>query len=70
MPASKQTLDDGGQATGVPTPLPSRQVVLVVQPSPTSQTVPFAFSGVEQMPVAGLYVPALWDGLIGKQYVS
>jgi len=43
-----------------PVQAPARQVSVWVQALPSSQVLPFAFSGLEQVPVAGLHVPASW----------
>src|SRR5215813_6622883 len=49
------------QTTGfAPTQAPASQVSVWVQASPSVQTVPFGFSGLEQMPLAGSQTPALW----------
>src|SRR5206468_2387339 len=39
---------------------PAWQVSVCVQASPSLQPLPFAFSGFEQVPLAGLHVPATW----------
>jgi hypothetical protein len=39
---------------------PPWQVSASVQPLPSLQDVPFAATGFEQTPVAGLHVPAVW----------
>src|SRR5436190_548353 len=49
------------QTTGfVPTQAPALQESLWVQASPSVQAVPFALSGLEQMPLAGSQTPATW----------
>src|SRR4029077_21094391 len=49
------------QTTGfAPTQAPASQVSLWVQASPSVQAVPFGFSGLEQVPLAGSQVPATW----------
>ena len=49
------------QATGVaPLQAPAWQLSLCVQALPSLQAAPSAFSGLEQVPVAGLQVPARW----------
>jgi hypothetical protein len=49
------------QTTGLsPTQIPVWHVSLCVQRLLSLQVVPFGFSGFEQMPVAGLHVPATW----------
>jgi hypothetical protein len=45
-PSPQQVLPDGQQ--------------LPLQHAPPLHAVPFAFSGFEQVPVAGLHVPAVW----------
>ena len=60
MPASwhwSEALHTTGLA---PVQAPARQVSVWVQALPSSQVLPFAFSGLEQVPVAGLHVPASW----------
>ena len=44
----------------VPVQVPFWHVSLCVQAFPSLHTVPFAFTGLEQTPVAGLQVPASW----------
>src|SRR5437016_6192237 len=49
------------QVTGLlPTQLPLWQVSVCVQALPSLHGVPFVAVGVEQLPVAGLHVPATW----------
>src|SRR2546428_7222534 len=49
------------QVTGLlPTQLPLWQVSVCVQTLPSLHGVPFVAVGVEQLPVAGLHVPATW----------
>src|SRR5437660_11305968 len=49
------------QVTGLlPTQLPLWQVSVCVQALPSLHGVPFVAVGVEQVPVAGLHVPATW----------
>src|SRR5262245_9892048 len=49
------------QTTGVaPTQSPASQVSVWVQASPSVQALPLAFSGLEQMPLAGSQTPASW----------
>src|SRR3989441_129540 len=49
------------QVTGLlPTQLPLGQVSVCVQSLPSLQGVPLVAVGVEQLPVAGLHVPATW----------
>src|SRR2546425_1230076 len=49
------------QVTGLlPTQLPLWQESLCVQALASLQVVPFVAVGVEQLPVAGLHVPATW----------
>src|SRR5437762_3302039 len=43
-----------------PTQAPAAQVSVCVQASPSSQDVPSSCAGSEQVPVAGLHVPAAW----------
>src|SRR5438093_1071062 len=43
-----------------PTQAPAAQVSVCVQASPSSQGVPSSCAGSEQVPVAGLHVPAAW----------
>src|SRR5262249_36661352 len=43
-----------------PVQVPARQVSLCVQALPSSQVLPFGFSGLEHVPVAGVQVPAAW----------
>ncbi len=46
------------QTTGLlPVQVPPWQVSVCVQALPSSQLEPFAFAGLEQIPVAGLHVP-------------
>src|SRR2546428_253109 len=50
------------QVTGLlPTQLPLWQVSVCVQALPSVHGVPFVAVGVEQLPVAGLHVPATWN---------
>jgi hypothetical protein len=46
--------------TGVPEQAPAWHVSASVQPLPSVQLAPFGFAGLEQTPVAGAHVPALW----------
>jgi hypothetical protein len=46
------------QTTAAPVQVPDWQVSAVVQALPSLQSVPLGAVGVEQMPVAGLHVPA------------
>src|SRR5262245_35809472 len=39
---------------------PASQVSVCVHPSPSEHALPFAFSGLEQMPLAGSQTPASW----------
>src|SRR2546428_8415862 len=49
------------QTTGfAPTQAPAWQVSVWVQASPSVQALPFALSGLEQVPLAGSQVPAAW----------
>src|SRR5437016_13951613 len=49
------------QVTGLlPTQLPLWQVSVCVQALPSLHGVPLVAVGVEQLPVAGLHVPATW----------
>jgi hypothetical protein len=49
------------QETGfVPVQTPASQVSVCVQPLPSSQAAPFDLAGLEQVPVAGSQVPAMW----------
>ena len=49
------------QVTGFePVQVPVWQVSVWVHAFPSSQAVPLAFEGLEQTPVAGLQVPAVW----------
>ena len=49
------------QSTGfVPVHVPAWQVSLRVHALASSQAVPLGFAGLEQIPVAGLHVPASW----------
>ena len=49
------------QVTGLaPVQAPAWQVSLCVQALPSEQDVPFGALGFEQVPVAGLHVPATW----------
>ena len=58
VPGSRHCSDDW-QMTGLdPVHVPAKQVSRRVQALPSLQGVPFAFSGSEQTPVAGLQVPA------------
>ena len=43
-----------------PTHAPFWHVSLRVHALPSLQVVPFAFAGLEQIPVAGAHVPAVW----------
>src|SRR5437667_448702 len=43
-----------------PTQAPASQVSVCVQALPSSQRVPSSCGGSEQVPVAGLHVPAAW----------
>jgi hypothetical protein len=55
-------------ATGAPgAHAPDWQVSVSVQTLPSLHAVPFAFSGFEQTPVAGLHVPALWHWSLAMQ---
>jgi len=52
---------EAAHTTGLaPVQVPARQVSLCVQALPSSQVLPFGFSGLEHVPVAGLQVPAAW----------
>src|SRR5690349_23038176 len=44
----------------VPLHVPPWHVSVCVQASPSVQALPSGFAGFEQMPVAGLHVPATW----------
>ena len=44
----------------LPVQVPFWQLSVWVQAFPSLQVVPFAAAGFEQMPVAGLHVPATW----------
>src|SRR5437870_13530639 len=46
----------------VPTQAPAWQVSVCVHALPSLQGAPSAFTGVLQVPVAGLQVPAAWHG--------
>src|SRR5262249_18631071 len=49
------------QTTGlVPTQVPAWQVSVWLQALPSLQTAPLALAGFEQVPLAGLQVPASW----------
>src|SRR5216110_130053 len=49
------------QTTGfLPLQAPARQVSVWVQASPSSQALPFAVAGLEQVPLAGSQTPASW----------
>ena len=49
------------QTTGfVPVQTPDSHASVCVQALPSPQAVPSGFSGFEQLPVAGLHVPASW----------
>ena len=43
-----------------PVQVPAWQVSVWVQALPSLQLAPFAAAGFEQVPVAGLQVPAVW----------
>ena len=60
QPSSVQTLPSSQLGGAPPTQLPFWQVSLVVQALPSSQSVPLGLFRSEQMPVAGLHVPAMW----------
>jgi hypothetical protein len=50
-----------GHVTGfAPVHAPPWHVSVCVQASPSLQALPSGFAGFEQMPVAGLQVPATW----------
>jgi hypothetical protein len=52
---------DAAQATGfAPEHAPAWQLSVWVQALPSLQPVPFAAVGLEQTPVAGSHVPAVW----------
>src|SRR5262245_65458625 len=56
------------QTTGfAPTQAPASQVSVWVQASPSLQTVPFGFSGLEQVPLAGSHTPAPWHWSSAEQ---
>src|SRR5439155_13836728 len=48
------------QVTGLPTQLPLWQVSVCVQALPSLHGVPSVAVGLEQLPVAGSHVPAVW----------
>src|SRR3989442_502597 len=51
----------GAHPSGAPAaPAPASQVSVVVHALPSSQVVPFGLAGLEQIPLAGLQVPASW----------
>ena len=50
----------GVQVTALPEQVPFWQVSLCVQELPSLQLVPLGALGFEQLPVAGLQVPAAW----------
>src|SRR2546422_2604214 len=49
-----------GQTTVVPRQTPAWQLSAVVQALPSLHAMPFGAGGFEQVPVAGLHVPARW----------
>jgi hypothetical protein len=52
---------DAVHVTGLPpVHVPDWHVSVCVQRLPSLQLVPFATAGFEQVPVAGLHVPAAW----------
>jgi hypothetical protein len=56
------------QMTGLlPTQIPAWQVDVWVQRLESKQVVPSVFCGLEQVPVAGSHVPALWHWSWAKQ---
>ena len=58
----------GEQTTGAPgAQIPDWQASPVVQPLPSSQTLPFGFEGEEQPPLDGLQTPASWQESMGVQ---
>src|SRR5438046_8519389 len=48
------------QVTGLPAQLPLWQVSVCVQALPSLHAVPSVAVGMEQLPVAGSHVPAVW----------
>jgi hypothetical protein len=58
------------QLRAVPVHPPARQASPVVQVRPSLQVVPSGLFGFEQVPVAGLQVPASWHWSAAKQVIA